>query len=493
LNMSRTLHIHNGNILLQASPPCYSRSLTIVDGVVTALDCEAPPQASLIDLQGKFAMPGLVDSHLHLVQGSTGMGDVDLRHVQSKEGFAKALLEAQTEVPHGRWLVASGWEQEQLGASPDVSWFPAELHVPCLCYRVDFHTAVLNATALSLLRVEEIAKVTGGSEITQGIVGEDALYNIVCPCLPESSAIEKQSRTRTMLLSMQTKGITLLGSMENLSDVEQTLCNIPLNELMRISVMCLDSPTIENLNESKRVATPFLHTSGYKAFLDGTLGSRTAKMYEPWRDVEGRGLWAGLGGKVELQSWVKTVVDAGFAPVIHAIGDEAVGSALAVLKGVPPEICARIEHAQFIAERDIPLIADRMFGVQPLHQPSDVKVAREAVCEKRAEQLHNWRRMLDAGGALSFGSDWPVADADPLLAMQVAIRAGLTVEEALHASTAMGAESLRVPLAGTLHCGSFGDLVVLDCNPFECDWSHETPKVVRTMLSGNTVYEKEIT
>lgn len=489
--MSRTLHIHNGNILINASPPRYSRSLTIEKGIVSKQDSESPRQARRIDLQGKFAMPGLVDSHLHLIQGATEIGDVDLRTVQSREEFAQALLQAQEKIPEGRWLVAYGWTQEQLGGSPDVSWFPAELHVPCLCYQVDFHTAVLNNTALTLLQIDTITSVTGGSQIAQGRVGEDALYNYVCPCMPELPPSEKQSRTKATLLLMQRKGITLVGSMENIADVEETLRNIPLEEYMRISVMCLDAPTAENLKASQQVATPFLQTSGYKAFLDGTLGSRTAKMYEPWRDVEGRGLWAGLGGKEELQGWVETVAGAGFAPVMHAIGDEAVGAGLRALKGVPPELCARIEHAQFIAEKDLPLVANSMFGVQPLHQPDDALIAREAVCKERFAHLHNWRRMLSAGGMLSFGSDWPVAEADPLSAIQVAIRTGLTVEEALHASLEMGAKSLRVPLAGTLHCGSYGDLVVLDRNPFECDWNHEIPEVELTVLNGNIVYEKE--
>ncbi|HIA72046.1 MAG TPA: hypothetical protein EYO01_05035 [Phycisphaerales bacterium] len=490
--MSRTIYITNGIILIQLRPLRIAHSITITDGLVRDIDGDAPAHANCIDLEGKTALPGLIDSHLHLVQGASGMGDVDLRKANSKDAFRSLLLEAQSEVPEGQWLVAHGWKQEKLGGTPDKSWFPNELTVPTLCYRIDFHSAVLNDIAINQIPHETILNVTGGSLIESGVVKEDALYSFVCPKIPSIAFENKCKRTIEVLRNFQSKGITLVGSMEELADVRGVLMNIPLKSLMRVGVMSLDAPTEENIANCLQFSNgDFIRVFGFKAFLDGSLGSRTAKMYEPWSDTEGNGLWAGVADSGELTNWVKQVCDSGFAPVIHAIGDAAVGKGLEAFREIDNTLCPRIEHAQFISEKDIPNIKRRMFGVQPLHQPDDAKIALEAVGETREKQLHNWRRMLDSGARLSFGSDWPVASADPIAAIKVAVNNGVTIEEAMFASTEEAALSLNMPLAGTLTIDSYGDVVVLDCNPFNCDWTVTQPEIYMTILGGTTVYMKE--
>ena len=488
--MSRTIYLKNGRILLQSCPNTYSRSLTIQDGRVCEINGSAPDGAYVVDLHGRFAMPGFVDSHLHLVQGASGMGEVDLREIHSKEEFQKALLDAYKNKATGDWLVGSGWTQEKLGGSPDSSWFPNDVDIPMLCYRVDFHSAVLNDEALSALPLDRIESMTGGSCIRKGIVKEDALYEGVCPLMPEVLVNVKRAKTMQVLKTMQAKGITLIGSMEDNCDVI-VLDMLELSQNMRIRVMVLDLPTCSVLQDCRSYDNEFLKVYGFKAFIDGSLGSRTAKMYDSWEDCDGSGVWAGLAAKKQLRSWVDDVARAGFAPVMHAIGDEAVGEALAAIATVVEEKLPRIEHAQFIDDRDIGKIKGVMFGVQPLHQPGDAAIAPQAVGAKRVQHLHNWRRMLDAGARLSFGSDWPVADADPIAAMQVAINNGLTVDEALVASTRQAAESLGEPLSGVLTVGSNGDVAILDCNPFEIDWKVSRPSVTMTILAGNIVYEKE--
>jgi len=491
-NMNGPLYIFNGIILTQANPPIYSRSLTVMDGLVHAIDGEPPSGAFMLDLKGQVMIPGFVDSHLHLIEGSSGMGDVDLRGITSKEAFRAVLLDAASKVKDGHWLVAFGWTQEALGASPDLSWFPEEIQIPILCYRVDFHSAVMNKFALDGIPQEEVKDIAGGDEIAQGRVKEDALYSIVCPLIPEQSVLVKQNRTIRTMRRMQKHGLTLLGTMEHLSEVRDVLLPLDLRSFMRIRVMCLDEPN----NENARLCASFENNSflkcvGFKGFLDGSLGSRTAKMYAPWDDVLGAGVWAGIAADGSVNSWVKRVAKLGFFPVMHAIGDEAVGVALEAVRDIDAEIQPRIEHAQFIADKDIPFLSGRMFGVQPLHQVEDQKIAIEAVGEKRAGQLHNWRRMLDAGALLSFGSDWPVAEANPIAAMRVAIANGVCPEEALESSTSTACASLDPALTGKLTVGSFADMVLLDCDPLRCDWEKKQPTVVMTMLEGKIVYEKE--
>jgi predicted amidohydrolase YtcJ len=335
---------------------------------------------------------------------------------------------------------------------------------------------------------DSIATLTGGTLIAKGIVKEDALYDGVGPHIPAVPVLQKQIKTQQVLQNMQKKGITGVGTMEDLQDVEEVLAILPLQELMRVCVMLLDAPSDDVLHRCKQLKQQ-LNIVGFKAFIDGSLGSRTAKMYADWNDTDGNGLWAGLAAKETLHAWAKEVERVGFAPVMHAIGDAAVGKALSVLQELGDNTFARIEHAQCIAKKDLTIISGKMFGVQPLHQPADAAIALQALGSKRASQLHNWRRMLDAGARLSFGSDWPVAEADPIAAMRVAISCGLTVEEALFASTREAANSLQMANSGFLHVGANGDVVVLDSNPFETDWSLTEPSVTMTILAGKIVFE----
>ena len=194
--MNPTIYLHNGIILLDTFPRTYSRSLTIKGGLVVEIDGLPPDACQRIDLDGAFAMPGLIDSHLHLVQGSSSMGDCNLSDVTSKEQFASLLLEQSAQIESGQWLLGFGWTQETLGSVPDATWFPNECDLPMLCYRVDYHCAVLNEAALAVLPCDAIAKLTGGSQIANGIVKEDALYEGVGPHIPSMPAMYKQRKTQ---------------------------------------------------------------------------------------------------------------------------------------------------------------------------------------------------------------------------------------------------------------------------------------------------------
>ena len=105
--------------------------------------------------------------------------------------------------------------------------------------------------------------------------------------------------------------------------------------------------------------------------------------------------------------------------------------------------------------------------------------------------MHNWRRMLDARAHLSFGSDWPIAPPNAIKAIQVAVTNGVTVEEAIIASTIESARSLQTPLSGHLECGAYGDVVVLDKDPYSIDWNVERPVVLKTLVGGDELYTKE--
>ena len=492
VNVSRTIHLHSGIIILDPELETTASTITCSDGKVSAIDQNAPEGALLVDLHGQTMTPGFIDSHLHLMLGSSGAGDVDLSTCTDRNMFQEALHQGVKTIADDQWLIASGWSEQTLGESPTIDWIDCIQEVPVLCWRTDFHAAIVNSAALQLLDLPALENIVGGNACRYGIVKETALWEFVAPLVPSPNAEQVTSRLKQLARALHVDGITLVGAMEELQDVENYLFPLRDSLQVRMRLMIMDEPTVENINRCNHFANdPLVHVTGFKTFIDGTLGSRTAKMYAPYCDVDSSGVLVAHALQEDLDDWVQVVAKEGFAPVVHAIGDEAVGISLNALEHIPSDLIARIEHAQFIDPRDTNKLQGQWFGVQPLHKESDDAIAIQAVGKDRANRLHAWRAMLDAGSYLSFGSDWPIAPHSPIEAMAVAIRSGLTSKEALVATTTDAAKSLREPLAGKLQIGSFADATVLSCNPLQCDWDTQVPTVCMTIVAGVIQFQKE--
>ena len=492
--MSRTIHLHSGIIILDGINEKFATSITFKDGTVSAINQRVTDNAISIDLKGQTLVPGLIDSHLHLLLGSSGAGDVDLSTCTTRNTFEQQLLLGLDTLDADQWLIASGWSEQALGMTPQINWFDCIQDVPVLCWRTDFHAAILNQTAIDLLDLDAIQNIAGGQQCREGIIKETALWQHVCPVIPSSSSSQIERRLHDLAHALHTNGITLVGAMEELKDVEKFLFPMRHDLGLRMRIMSLDSPsptTFQRCNVFKD--DPFLAITGFKTFIDGTLGSRTAKMYQPYCDVQSSGLLVEHALDGTLDQWAYAVADAGYAPVMHAIGDQAVSLALSTLRTITTDVTPRIEHAQFISEEDLCFIDGQWFGVQPLHKKDDDQIAPQAVGQERASILHNWRCMLDGGARLSFGSDWPIAPHTPIKAMSAAILNGITPKEALVATTADAADSLREPLAGRLNIGCFADATLLDTNPLTCDWQKEIPAVIMTIVDGAIQFEQERT
>jgi len=489
--MSRTVHLYNGIIVTDFQSEQLTDQLTVVDGIVAHQNVLLDNDTIRINLKGKCAIPGFVDSHIHLIHGASGQDQLKLHACSSRMEFEQIIISEEKKLSENDILIATGWSDHSIGEMPSKEWFPNNMTIPAICYRVDLHCAILNDSMLRCMDTQHIKSLVGGGDIEFGIVFEDALFNGVMTSLPAVKTSKKIERTINAISHLHAEGITQVGTMEHVQDIQTVLGTIQKLQSIRMQIMCLDEPTAEIIDICNSIHQDnFLSITGFKSFLDGSLSSRTAKMYRDWNDVNNSGMWTGHASKDTLTSWVTNVTKHGYAPVLHAIGDMAVGRALTELKHVPSSLTPRIEHAQCIAESDLDAISGKWFGVQPLHQPEDVKIASKALGEHRSSEFHNWRRMIDAGAKLSFGSDWPVAPPNPLDAIQVVVQHGLSPQEALVASTLNAALSLRSCSAGHLHEGAFGDVAILDKNPLECNWKDELPSVTMTILAGNIVYIK---
>jgi predicted amidohydrolase YtcJ len=240
---------------------------------------------------------------------------------------------------------------------------------------------------------------------------------------------------------------------------------------------------------------------GYiKAFMDGTLGSHTARL------MDGSGVE--ITSLDEFEDIVRRAARAGFPVAVHAIGDRANRDALDAFEAAADEwrprgLRQRIEHAQLLTWEDVPRFAEIgvAASVQFSHAPSDRDLA-ETHWAGLTDRAYAYRSLLDAGVVVSNGSDAPVEELDPLLGVRAGVlrtldareawheEQRLTVEEALHATCVTpawlcGDERRR----GKLLPGYLADLVVLDRDPFDCPFEELGEiRVVATMLGGHWVF-----
>jgi hypothetical protein len=244
----------------------------------------------------------------------------------------------------------------------------------------------------------------------------------------------------------------------------------------------------------------FVRCGAIKSFTDGSIGSGTAKLTEPFEDSGGRGTW--VVPPEELREWVERAEDAGFQFSTHAIGDEAVAETLAAYAECADPATARhrVEHAEVLSDELIERFAE--LGVVASVQPNFHKWAREGglyetrLGAARTRATNPFRTLLDAGVPLAFGSDtMPIG---PLFGVRQAVTAPapeqrLDVTEALRAYTFGAAYAgFDEDRMGTVERGKLADLVLLEASPWAVDPDEIADiDVAMTIVDGRVVYRRQ--
>ena len=484
-------------------------------GTIDRIDRVTPGDASTliargaIDRRDQFAVPGFVDAHLHLTLASIGLSKVDLSGCASRVGFESRIAAGAASLARGAWLEAQGWDESSWGgAMPDSSWLHTAGDRPAVAYRMDIHACVVNDVLLERLMREGAldADPPGGTIVRDasgaptGLLLEQAAWQIVNPRVPVPDATRRQAALLLGISHLLRFGVTAAGSMEYAREVREVLlpvARLPV-PMPTIAVTLLDRTLPLDLSVAKEFhVNGRLRVIGAKSFADGTLGSRTAAMLEPYAGMRSCGLLIEHAHDGTLVEWMREVAAAGLSPSIHAIGDAAVRATLdaADAAGIPRGIL-RIEHVQTLSDADVPRLAGAFASMQPLHAASDMPGAADRLGAHRTRLLFRWADIARAGATLAFGSDWPVVPPDPIRAMRSAItgRADdgriyghslISPEDALIAHTEGAARCLGLwPHCGNLAPGARADIALLDADPLRCDWDDLPPRVCGVILGG---------
>lgn len=487
------------------------------------------PKTRLIDLAGRTVTPGLIDAHSHLAGLGQALEQVDLTAAPTYEEVIRRVREAAAKVPKGTWVGGRGWDQnlwpEKDFPTHDALSAAVPDH-PVWLTRVDGHAALVNEKAMEALGIGPDIQDPPGGRFLRDVEGRptgvmiDNAMDAVSSRMPEDRVEDKERELRAAARHCLELGLTTVTDMGvGAAEVAAYTNLLRAGELPIRSALFLgdDEQWLSTWFERGPQVDPGsrLLIRGVKLYADGALGSRGAALLEPYSDdANNLGLLTATGAHLEDVS--RRAAKAGFQVGIHAIGDR--GSLLAIdamekalaAEG-KPDARFRLEHTQVTRVQDIQRMAKLgiVASMQPTHATSDMPWADERLGEGRLERAYAWRKVLDAGGRLALGSDFPVESADPRLGLYAAVTrqdlsgqpAGgwlpgerLTREEALRGFTLDAAWSLFLDKeVGSLEVGKRADLVVFARDVMTVPEA-EIPKVEvdYTLVDGQIVHERGV-
>lgn len=467
----------------------------------------ADDDGEVVDLDGRCVVPGFNDAHVHFPTWALAQTQVRLEDAHSLDAALTLVADAAAVLPPGRWLRGLGWRDGDWTEPPTRAALDRVAPgVPVALMSRDYHSLWLSSAALEqaggdLDRPGGVVERDASGEPT-GIVRETSAWEFrerhVRPTMDE---MVEAARAGVRLANA--RGVTAihdkdgwLGSFEvfqRLRDEDALTLRVwqsfPADRL----------PALRDVGLRSGFGDDLLRAGYLKAFMDGTLGSATARL------LDGSGVW--ITTRDQLEDIVRAGARAGWPVAVHAIGDAANRAALDAFEATraewePAGLTPRIEHAQLLDAADLERFAALGVpaSVQFSHAPSDRDLA-DRVWEGHAG-AYAYRSLLDAGAVVANGSDAPVEELDPLRGIRAGVlrtlddrppwrpEQALTVEEALRATTvvpaALAGDAAR---RGTLAPGMLADLVVLDRDPVACAPA-ELPevRVVATMLGGRWVH-----
>ncbi|HEX4495848.1 MAG TPA: amidohydrolase [Thermoanaerobaculia bacterium] len=484
------------------------------------------PATKVIDLAGRAVTPGLIDAHSHLAGLGEALEQVDLVGAATYEEVVRRVREAARALPRGAWVRGHGWDQNRWPEKRFPTHEALSAAVPdhpVWLSRVDGHAALVNASAMKALGIDAQIKDPVGGRFLRDAAGRptgvlvDNAKGWAEGRLPPPSDDERRRTLRQAARHCVALGLTTatdMGIGEGEIRAYQALKAAGELPLRAAVFLTDDASLLDRWFARGPLIDPDarLTIRGVKLYADGALGSRGAALIEPYSDDSGNlGLMVSTGD--HLAEVARRAADKGFQVAIHAIGDRgglvAIDAMERALQGPRPEARFRLEHAQVLRLQDIQRLARLgiIASMQPTHATSDMPWAGDRLGPRRLAGAYAWRKVLDAGGRLALGSDFPVESPDPRLGLYAAITRQdlqgnppggwlpgerLTREEALRGFTLDAAWSLFLDKeTGSLEVGKRADLVVFAQDPMTVP-EREIPRAAidYTVVEGQVVYER---
>lgn len=525
------LILRNARIFESGNQSGMSEALAIRAGKIIAVGSNADVlsladrNSEILDMHEKTILPGLTDSHIHLLQlgRSLSMVNCETDHIQV---CYDRLSDRANKTAIGDWILGHGWNQNQwAGGFNDLNLLHkvSEDH-PIFITAKSLHAAWVNKRAL------EIAGITRETSDPQdGIIGRNSegypngllfenamgLMNDFIPVHSGQTLVDNLHATQVKLWEVGITAVHDFDGADCFSALQQ------LEDQNKLQLRVLKSLPLQNLEATVQIGlrtgfgSDFLRIGSVKLFADGALGPQTAAMLEPYetnRDNSGILMLS----KEEIIQYGKIASKNGLSLAIHAIGDRANREVIDAYSEIRQfergnllsGLRHRIEHVQVLAEQDLHRLAENniIASMQPIHLVSDMDTA-DRFWGKRSRYAYPFKSLLQNGTRLIFGSDAPVESFNPFFGMYAALTrskfdqpfSSWFPEEKISLENILAAYTINPAMIanwddkiGSISSGKFADLIVLPVNPFEIDpFELKDLNPVATMVAGQWVWKED--
>lgn len=411
---------------------------------------------NIIDAHGKTIIPGLIDSHAHVMGLGQSISELNLYGTTSSKQIVDMVAQRVSAAKPGGWIRGRGWDQNDWGSSTLEKSFPTAVMLdkvssnnPVILSRIDGHAIWVNSKAMELAKNKTDFKFEIDGRRLDSLSGKilrDRMGNptgifvdnaaaTIRTIVPEYSKEQKIEMYNRAFIECLKYGITSVHDMgidEKDFEIYRELLNnqeLPLRIYALIAgpgkffeSMMISGPYLDHVNKLFSVRS-------IKLYMDGALGSRGAALIEPYSDEpESRGLITFSPDSV--RSITEQALKNGFQVCVHAIGDKANRIVLDEFENASKKYPTqarnarlRIEHAQVIALEDIPRFKklNVIPSMQPTHATSDMYWAQARLGPERILGAYAWRSLIDDGNIIPAGSDFPVELPNPLYGFYAAI------------------------------------------------------------------------
>ena len=477
----------------------------------------------IVDLQGRFVVPGLMDAHTHFMDGGFQLVRLNFREVDSPEDFVYKIDSAAQKLEPGQWILGGNWDHEKWGGElPHHSWVDdVSKEYPVFVHRVDMHMAFANSKAMQL------AGITGDTpDPPGGVIDRDHMNGNPTGILREAEAKElvqrvvtpptEEERKRVLQKAMDYALMCGITQVHDMCSWEDLLTYRKVETAGEFRMRIYAAPWWTNWKKQIDYITEYgtgnrwLQWPALKGMMDGSLGSRTAWMHDPYKDDPStRGVIV-ASDTVLFKTMMQEADAAGIRFAIHAIGTRANEWTLDQFRAVAKmngrrERRFKVEHAQHLRNSEIMRFGREgvIPSVQPFHAIDDSRWAYKRVEEDVLGGTYAFKSLLNSDAKVVFGSDWTVAPMSPILGIYAAVtretidgsqpggwhpNEKMTVDEALLAYTASVAYAgFQEDVLGTIEVGKLADFVVLSRDLFEIEPEEiKNTGVLRTVVGGKT-------
>lgn len=482
--------------------------------------------ARVIDAHGQMLVPGFNDAHVHIISAGRGLSSVKLRDASTPAEFIARIKAYAKTIPKGAWITDGDWDHTLWGGElPTRQWIDSvSPDNPVWVARLDGHMSLANSAALAAAHVTRATRDIDGGLIVRDASGEptgllkDNAQSLVDDSMPDPPAEVADRDFDAAMHFLAERGVTSAQNMgyswNDLAVFERAHKAGRMITRMYAVVPLATWEQLRDTVAARGHGDEWVRIGGLKGFVDGSLGSHTAAMLQPFTDApKDTGLL--ITSPESLYARTSGADKAGLHVMVHAIGDRAIRIQLDNYARVekengPKDRRFRIEHAQHIAPSDLPRFGTLgvIASMQPYHEMDDGRWAEAVIGHERSKTTYAFKSILDAGARLAFGSDWSVAPPTPIEGIYGAVtretldgkhpggwipEQKITVEDALRAYTSGSAyASFEENIKGTLEPNKLADFVLIDRDLTRIPAAQiRDARIMMTVVGGRVVYARD--